>query len=31
VVIDTVTAKYCDHVPLHRRQAILEREAGVEN
>lgn len=30
VVIDTVVAKYCDHVPLYRQQAILEREAGVE-
>ena len=30
VVIDTVVAKYCDHLPLYRQQAILEREAGVE-
>lgn len=30
VVIDTVIAKYCDHLPLYRQQAILEREAGVE-
>src|SRR5438105_3425707 len=30
VVIQTVTAKYCDHLPLYRQQAILEREAGVE-
>ena len=30
VVIDTVVAKYCDHLPLYRQAAILEREAGVE-
>jgi transposase len=30
VVIDTVVAKYSDHLPLYRQQAILEREAGVE-
>jgi transposase len=30
VVINTVMAKYCDHLPLYRQQAILEREAGVE-
>ena len=30
VVINTVVAKYCDHLPLYRQQAILEREAGVE-
>jgi transposase len=30
VVIDTVVAKYCDHLPLYRQEAILEREAGVE-
>ena len=30
VVIDTVVAKYCDHLPLYRQQTILEREAGVE-
>jgi transposase len=30
VVIQTVVAKYCDHLPLYRQQAILEREAGVE-
>jgi transposase len=30
VVIETVVAKYCDHLPLYRQQAILEREAGVE-
>ncbi len=30
VVINTVIAKYCDHLPLYRQQAILEREAGVE-
>ena len=30
VVIQTVVAKYCDHLPLYRQAAILEREAGVE-
>jgi transposase len=30
VVIDTVVAKYSDHLPLYRQSAILEREAGVE-
>src|ERR1700677_3508889 len=30
VVIGTVVATYCDHLPLYRQQAILEREAGVE-
>ena len=30
VVIQTVVAKYCDHLPLYRQQAMLEREAGVE-
>ena len=30
VVIDTVIAKYVDHLPLYRQEAILEREAGVE-
>jgi len=30
VVIQTVIAKYCDHLPLYRQQAMLEREAGVE-
>lgn len=30
VVIGTLVAKYCDHLPLYRQQAILEREAGVE-
>jgi transposase len=29
-VIGTVVAKYCDHLPLYRQSAILEREAGVE-
>jgi transposase len=29
VVIHTVVAKYCDHLPLYRQQTILEREAGV--
>jgi transposase len=30
VVIETVVTKYCDHVPLYRQEAMLEREAGVE-
>ena len=30
VVIHTVVAKYCDHLPLYRQQTILEREAGVD-
>jgi transposase len=30
VVIDTVVAKYSDHLPLYRQSAILGREAGVE-
>ncbi len=30
IVIDTVIAKYCDHNPLYRQSAMLERESGVE-
>jgi transposase len=30
VVIDTLVSKYCDHLPLYRQSAILERETGVE-
>jgi transposase len=30
VVIDTVVAKYSDHLPLYRQSAILKREIGVE-
>ena len=30
VVIETVVAKYCDHLPLYRQEAMIEREAGVE-
>lgn len=30
VVIDTVVAKYCDHMPLYRQAVRIEREAGVE-
>jgi transposase len=30
LVIATVVAKYCDHLPLYRQAAMLEREAGVE-
>ena len=29
VVIDIVVSKYCDHLPLYRQSAILERETGV--
>lgn len=30
VVIDTVVAKYSDHLPLYRQSAMVERETGVE-
>lgn len=30
VVINTVVAKYCDHIPLYRQAMMLEREAGLE-
>jgi transposase len=30
VVVETVVAKYCDHLPLYRQTAMLEREAGLE-
>jgi transposase len=30
VVIDTVVAKYCDHLPLYRQAVMLERETGLE-
>jgi len=30
VVINTVVAKYCDHLPLYRQAVMMEREAGVE-
>lgn len=30
VIIDAVVAKYCDHLPLYRQSAILERETGLE-
>jgi transposase len=30
IVVDTVVAKYADHLPLYRQAAILEREAGLE-
>jgi transposase len=29
VVIDTIVSKYCDHLPLYRQSAILERETKV--
>jgi hypothetical protein len=30
VVINTVVAKYSDHLPLYRQSVILQRDAGVE-
>lgn len=30
IVVATVIAKYCDHLPLYRQEGILQREAGVE-
>jgi transposase len=30
IVIDTLMQKYCDHLPLYRQSAMLERDAGVE-
>lgn len=30
VVIDTMVRKYCDHLPLYRQSAILERDTGLE-
>jgi transposase len=30
VVIDTLIAKYCDHLPLYRQSVMLERETGLE-
>ena len=30
IVIQTVVAKYCDHLPLYRQAVMLEREAGVD-
>jgi transposase len=30
IVIDTVVSKYCDHLPLYRQSAMLERDSGVE-
>ena len=30
IVVGTVIAKYCDHLPLYRQAAMLEREAGLE-
>jgi transposase len=29
-VVETVIGKYCDHLPLYRQAAMLEREAGLE-
>jgi transposase len=30
VVVETVVAKYSDHLPLYRQAAMLERDAGLE-
>lgn len=30
MVIDTLVGKYCDHIPLYRQSAILERDTGLE-
>jgi len=30
VIIDTIVNKYCDHLPLFRQSAMLERETGLE-
>ena len=30
VVIQAIVAKYCDHLPLYRQAAMLEREAGLD-
>jgi transposase len=30
VIIETVVAKYGEHLPLYRQEAMIEREAGVE-
>jgi len=30
VVIDTVVSKYCNHSPLYRQSAILERDVGLK-
>jgi transposase len=30
VIVNTVVSKYCDHLPLYRQSAILERETGLE-
>lgn len=29
VVIDAIVSKYCDHLPLYRQSAMLERDTGV--
>ena len=29
IVIDTVVNNYCDHLPLYRQSAMLERDTGV--
>ena len=29
IIIDTLVAKYSDHLPLYRQSAILSRETGI--
>ena len=29
IVIDTIVSKYCDHLPLYRQSAMLERDTGI--
>ena len=29
VVVDTIVSKYCDHLPLYRQSAMLERDTGI--
>jgi transposase len=30
IVISTIVSKYCDHLPLYRQSAILERDTGLD-
>ena len=30
IVIDTIISKYCNHTPLYRQSAMLERDSGLE-
>jgi transposase len=29
VIVDSIVSKYCDHLPLYRQSAMLERDTGV--